>query len=395
MSFKTFLHSAAVITAFVHPATAADLMSFWDSPVKGGNVFNAAPKEEAYFRALVDTGATWVRLTFSKWEGQERDFLIGDADDYDSLIPEDLAVLRAELDAAHAVGLKVVIAPLTLPGSRWSQQNGGEFDDRLWEDSAYQDQAAQFWADLATALKDHPAIAAYNILNEPAPEKMAGGVENGSDQALHDWQNAQAGGTRDLTAFYDKVIAGIREVDLLTPVMVDGGWFANPRSLAAWPRALSDDRVLYAFHMYEPYAATSAPNMKRDVPLRYPGVVTEYAGGEESWNRQAVASHIGAAFNWAEQQGLPPTRVVAAEFGCMRRWADCGKYLTDVMDAVEERGGHWAFYSFREDEWEGMDYELPTSVAPGQFYWLTEEGKDANLPRDGELMDLLRDRMRS
>src|SRR5690606_39285128 len=58
-------------------------------------------------------------------------------------------------------------------------------------------------------------------------------------------------------------------------------------------------------------------------------------------DRKAVAGHIGAAFDWAKAEGLPPTRVVAAEFGCMRLWADCGTYLADVMDAVEERGGHW------------------------------------------------------
>ena len=211
---------------------------------------------------------------------------------------------------------------------------------------------------------------------------------------MRDWQAAQEGGIRDLPAFYNRVIAAIRAVDPVTPVMVDRGWFANPRSLAAWPQALTDDRVLYAFHMYEPYAATSAPNMKRDQPLRYPGVTTDHAGGEMRWGREAVATHIGAAFDWAKAQGLPPTRIVAAKFGCMRLWPDCGTYLTDVLDAVEARGGHWAFYAFREDEWEGMDYELPASLPPGRFYWLSEQGQAGTLPRGGDLMDLLKDRMR-
>ena len=395
MPFATALRSAAILAALAQPAAAADLISFWDRPAKGGNVFNTTPKDEGYFQALSQTGATWVRLTFSKWEGAGRDFLIGDADRYSGLVAEDLAFLRDELDAAHAAGLKVVLVPLTLPGGRWVQQNGGTFDDRLWSDAGYQAQAAQFWSDLAGALKDHPAIAAYNILNEPAPEKMAGGVENGATKDLRGWQVAEAGGIRDLRAFYESVIARIRAVDPVTPVMVDGGWYANPRSLAAWPEPLSDDRVLYAFHMYEPYAATSAPNMKRDVPLRYPGVTTDYAGGEVRWDSEVVAAHVGAAFDWAGAHGVPPTRVVAAEFGCMRRWPDCGTYLGDVIDAVERRGGHWAFYAFREDEWEGMDYELPTDMKPGRFYWLMEEGRGDELPRDGELMELLRDHLKS
>lgn len=376
------------------PLHAADLDAFWEAPRAGGNSFNATPPDEAYFRALAGSGATWVRLAFSKWPTARRDFLIGDADAYTGLVPEDLATLRRTLDAAHAAGLKVVIAPLSLPGARWSQQNGGRFDDRLWSQPEYARQSARFWHDLAAALKDHPAIAAYNLLNEPAPEKTTGLAENGEPAALAAWQATHAGTPRDLPALYDTIIAAIRQADPLTPVMVDGGWYANPRSLASWPRRLADDRVLYAFHMYEPYAATSAPNMRRKVPLRYPGAVTEVAGREQAWDRAAVAAHVGTAFEWAEARGLPPTRIVAGEFGCMRLWEDCAAYLTDVLDAVQARGGHWAFYAFREDAWDGMDYELPATLAPGRFYWLTEAGRAGELPRDGALMELLREHMR-
>ena len=378
----------------VTPAQASDLMAFWDEPQHGGNSFNETPPDEPYFEALAATGASWVRLTFSKWQGEGRDFLIGDADNYEGLVAADLAKVRATLDAADMAGLKVVIVPLSLPGARWSQQNDGKFDDRLWSDAAFADQSVRFWADLAAALKDHPAIAAYNLLNEPAPERTTGLVENADMASLAAWQAQHAGDGRDLPVFYDRVIAAIRAVDPVTPIMVDGEYYANPRSLAAWPRALADARVLYAFHMYEPYAATSAPNMKRDVPFRYPGVETDYAGASLAWDRQAVAAHIDVAFEWAASHGLPAQRIVTGEFGCMRLWPDCGAYLTDVMDAVEKRGGHWAFYSFREDVWDGMDYELPVSLKSGRFYWLMEEGQADKLPRDGELMQMLSERIK-
>ncbi|VDA25090.1 hypothetical protein BANRA_05247 [Klebsiella pneumoniae] len=74
-------------------------------------------------------------------------------------------------------------------------------------------------------------------------------------------------------------------------------------------------------------------------------------------------------------------------------WPDCSAYLTDVMDAAEKFQAHRAFYAFREDEWDGMDYELPASLRPGQFYWLTEQGKQNKIPRNGELMKLLKKRM--
>ena len=381
--------------SIVSQAPAADLITFWDTQQKGGNSFNEAPPDEAYFTALAETGATWVRLTFSKWKGEGRDFLIGDVDHYKGLKEKDLATLRKVLDAAQAAGLKVVVVPLSLPGARWVQQNGGKFDDRLWSDPAFSDQAARFWADLAAALKDHPAVAAYNLLNEPAPEKTTGLPENAAMHDLATWQEEQAGGPRDLPKLYERIAAAIRTADAVTPVMVDSGYYANPRSLAAWPARLSDERVLYAFHMYEPYAATSAPNMQRKVPLRYPGVTTNYAGGRLAWDRAAVAAHIDVAFDWAKAQGLPPNRVVAAEFGCMRLWRDCRAYLEDVIDAVDARGGHWAFYSFREDVWDGMDYELPASLTLGRFYWLAEQHRTEGLSRNGGLMRLLQQRMRN
>lgn len=375
------------------PAHAADAIAFWDQPRAGGNSFNAAPPDRAYFQALKGLGATWVRLSFSKWKGEGRDFLIGDADRYDGLAAADLAVLRTTLDAAQAAGLQVAVTPLSLPGARWRQQNGGRFDDRLWSDPAFADQAAAFWRDLAAALKDHPAVAAYNLLNEPAPELKGGLPENAPLPAIRDWQASVAGAPRDLPAFYDRVIAAIRAVDPVTPVMVDAGWYASPRSLAAWPRRLADDRALYAVHMYEPYDATSAPNLKRGAPLRYPGATTDYAGAPLAWDKAAVAAHLGLAFDWARAQGVPPSHLVVAEFGCMRRWPDCGAYLDDVLDAAEAGGASWAFYAFREDGWEGMDYELPPDLPPGRFYWLTEQGKAASLPRTGPLMGIIAARM--
>ncbi len=395
MHLVKFLAFVLLICTMAQPVRSEDPMTFWDTPRKGGNAFNTAPQGEEYYTALAGTGATWVRLMLGKWQSTGRDFLLGNADAYEGLVDTDLSALMAELDTAHAAGLRVVLAPVTLPGTRWAQHNEGVYDDRLWSSAAFQSQAVNFWVDLATELKQHPAIVAYDILNEPAPERLAGPGENSPLETLKEWQRDQEGGTRDLRAFYTKVIAGIRAVDDKMPIMVGGGWFANPRSLAAWPAPLSDNRVIYAFHMYEPYAATSAGNMRRDKPLRYPGVKTFYDGQDLAWDRQAVKSHVDLAYSWAAHHRVPLKRVVASEFGCMRRWKDCGSYLTDVLDAVEDRNGHWAFYAFREDEWDGMDYELPASLRPGRFYYLKQEGKAELIPRNGELMELLQKRMKA
>lgn len=184
------------------------------------------PPDQAYFDALKKYGASWVRLSYDKWKPARRDFLIGDADHYESIPPSDLATLKATLDRADKARLKVVITPLSLPSMRWSQNNNGRFDDRLWQDKAKWQEAAQFWRDLATALKDHPAIAAYNIINEPAPEKIGGIAEHASAADMQAWYGRQKGGARDLIAFYNMVIAEIRKANPATPVMADAGWYA-------------------------------------------------------------------------------------------------------------------------------------------------------------------------
>ncbi|HEY5809648.1 MAG TPA: cellulase family glycosylhydrolase [Povalibacter sp.] len=396
MKHQALVHllTTAALLLFSARATAGNI-AFWDQPQFGGNSFNQSVPDEDYFRALRATGATWVRLTFSKWQGEGRDYLIGNADDYRGVPATDLAKLIACLDAAHTAGIRVVLVPLSLPGNRWNQHNGHKQDERLWNDRKYWDQSALFWRDLAAAVKDHPALAGYNVLNEPTPEKGLGLDEHATAAERKAWYARYQGTTHDLPGFYEQVIKTIRTVDPDTPVMVDGGWYANAWSFSYWPAPLSDSKVLYAFHMYEPYQATSAPNIKRNPQLPYPGVESSLGGAKVQWNRAVMERFLAEPFRWAASHDLPATRMVAGEFGCVRVWSDCGAYLTDVLDILDQHGAHWAFYSFREDVWEAMDYELAPEVKAGQFYYLMEQGKGAELKRTPHpLMDIIQSHMK-
>ncbi len=355
-------------------AGAADMIAFWDKPERGGNSFNRLPPDQAYFDALQDYGASWVRLSYDKWQPAERDYLIGNADQYQGLVAKDLQQLKTTLDRAHAAGLKVVITPLSLPGMRWAQNNGDRFDDRLWQDKRFWTQSAAFWRDLAAVLKEHPAVAAYNLINEPAPEKQAGLAEHADAAKMRDWYEKQVGSARDLPGFYQTLISAIREVDPLTPIMVDAGWYGAADAFSYWPAPLADSRVLYSFHMYEPYAATSAPNLQRARPYTYPGLVP-FAAGMQKWDPNRVRSYLQLPLDWAAQHAIPANRMVAGEFGCMRKLPGCQQYLEDVLSALEAARVHWAFYSFREDSWDGMDYELGSANVPWAYWKAAEDGQ--------------------
>ncbi|MFG6653069.1 glycoside hydrolase family 5 protein [Scandinavium sp. M-37] len=384
MSLKTLtlkLNLAAMILATLStPSLASDEITFWDTPQYGGNSFNRLPPRSAYFTALHDYGASWVRLSYDKWQPKLRDFLLGSVDHYQGLVPEDLITLKAALKRAQQAGLKVVIAPLSLPGMRWSQNNHGQFDDRLWQDKTYWQQSAQFWRDLATALKDVPGVAAYNIVNEPAPEKMAELAEHSSPAEMVNWYQHHQGTARDLPAFYQTVIQAIREVDPLTPIMVDGGWYGAADGFNYWPAKLEDTRVLYSFHMYEPYEVMGAVNQQRQKRYQYPGVAP-FGQRAEMWNAQRVAAYLQQPFDWAKKHQIPANRVVAGEFGCIRTLPGCRQYLQDVLTILDKTPAHWAFYSFREDSWDGMDYELGKDKVPWSYWQAVDANQPDTLPR--------------
>lgn len=371
------LIAAALLGLATTGAHAADLMSFWDGqPRHGANLMNQQPATLDEFKAAHAQGIEWMRVTYDKWKPAQRDFLIGSADRYQGLVASDLATLRGVLDKAQAAGVKVVVTPLSLPGMRWRQNNGDRFDGRIWQDKAYWQQAARFWRDLAAELKDHPGVAAYNLINEPAPEKDAGVAEDASPAQLKAWYATVKGSARDLPAFYRELIAAVRSVDAKTPIMLDGGWYAGARGTSYWPDKVGDERTLYAYHMYEPYAWSNPKNHKKPQPLVYPGKVDG-----QDWGRQAVAGWLAPFYDWAKQQGIPASRLVAAEFGCHRMSPGCARYLDDVLTTVEGQRSHWAFYSWREDAYDGYDYELGDKKLPWQYWQAQEQGKPFALKR--------------
>ncbi|MBN1806552.1 MAG: HEAT repeat domain-containing protein [Sedimentisphaerales bacterium] len=353
-------------------------IEFWDVRRKGANCFNVTP-EEQWFKNARELGIEWVRMTFDKWKGHKRDFLMGDADNFTAIIREDLAKLLQTLDWAAKYDIKIVITPLGLPGNRWVQNNDNRHDLRLWNDQKYWQQAADFWRDLAVSLKDHPAVYAYNILNEPIPEMKTGIVEHGPVSRYAPWYEKYRGTPHDLPAFYETVIAAIRQVDSRTPVMLDAGWYAQPDAFVYWPE-INDNKLLYSFHMYEPYQFTNHKNFREEKNYVYPGMIP-YARKNIRWNKQQIENYLSPFFQWAKKRNIPANRLVCGEFGCYRRNKGCKEYLTDVIDVLNSHGLHWAFYSFREDEWDGYDYEIG-NAGLGAAYWQAKEaGKNPQVPR--------------
>lgn len=332
-------------------------LAFWDQQRKGANGGGEDGSPE-WFEAARATGIEYIRLSPTSMKSDSRDFLMGNADAFFGIPKQDFEMLVEVLDRADEAGIKIVLTTFSLPGRRWRQHNNMEFDFRLWNDHAFQDQTMAFWQELAFELKDHPAIVGYNIVNEPHPEREAG-FEADKTDGFEKWLEENEGGVADLNRFYVRMVDVIRSVDPLTPIMVDSRFHANPAGFSTL-KPIDDEAVLYSFHFYEPWIFTTF--RVNEGRFAYPERMPAGRGDEtEAWSIADLALRMKPVRDWADKHGIPANRIHFAEFGCGRKVEGAQQYLADVIKLANQAGWHWAFYSFRAGGWDSMNYELGTS----------------------------------
>lgn len=349
-----------------------DKLTFWDQQRKGANGGGGEDPEE-WFRAAAEVGIEFVRLSPATWKGEGRDFLLGDADRFVGIPDSDLRQLMDSLDIADRYGVKVVVTMFSLPGARWRQHNDDQFDYRLWNQEAFQKQTLAFWKELAGHLRHHPAVVGYNPLNEPHPARQAG-FEDHQGEDFGRWLVTNRGGSADLDRFNSRVVEAIRRVDSETPIILEG-WFHASASGLGNLEPVDDPAVLYAFHFYDPWTFTTYRiNNGR---FTYPGMMPSPDPPEpETWTPEQLANRLQPVLEWSRRFEIAFTRVMVAEFGCDRRVPGAREYLGDLIAQFDAHRWHWAFYSFRDPDWDGLDYELGTGKLGWEYWQGRDKGED-------------------
>jgi hypothetical protein len=357
--------------------TNASPAQFWEQQKRGANFFNKLETSNRLQEGR-NFGLQFVRLAPSKWQSTGRDFLLGDAGQYKTIPQADLERLKFILDEANEAGVKILLTSLSSPGSRWRQQNGMQWDCRLYRDGKYVAQLSRFWEDLTRAIGNHPSLVGVDPINEPYLSKCAPAKIS-------------------LDEIYRAVVSGIRRASTTLPVVIESDNFADVQTFTAMPY-FEDKNVFYSFHMYEPFDFTNLKlNQGR---YRYPGVIpmSETANDkwrERVWNKKTSAEYLMPVVDWQSQHKVPSNRIVAAEFGCNRVVKGCQQYLSDLIDSFNERGWHWSFYSFREDTWPSMDYELGAKRLTEAQWKLLEVGGTLEYPSDtSEMALMLKDKVK-
>lgn len=388
-SRRNLLPISVALASIICQAVLGGSADYWNTQRKGANFFPNDPRPER-FKDAVDAGILLGRLACNKWlngrpEAQLGDFLLGPKETYAGIVEDDVKYLRHVLDDADKAGMKIVLTMLSLPGSRWLQHNrvngkcAQQYD--LWRDFKYHQQAASFWRDLAKALRNHPAIVGYNLINEPCPERAnQRPFRDWYTMDYRKWYRTVQGTPADLNLFYKTVIEAIREVDPETPIVLDSGFYANPYAFQILdPRYLGDGNIVYSFHQYEPSSFLSGRQKEK---YKYPGPVPtgelDAAGDEDAqppyapieyWDRKKLSSYFRVITDWMTQYRVPNNRIYAGEFGGDRQAEGVEDYFRDLISFFNANGWHWSFYAYREDDgFPKMDYELGTGELP-KTYW--------------------------
>jgi len=132
-----------------------------------------------------------------------------------------------------ANGIYVIIDMHGAPGGQTGQNIDDSADDQpeLFMQPMYQEQLVNLWTAIARRYRDEPAVAGYDLLNEPLPARTG----------------AAAKYKAQLEPLYKRLTTAIREVDAKHMIIVEGMDWANDWSIFTGP---FDKNLVYQFHYY-------------------------------------------------------------------------------------------------------------------------------------------------
>jgi endoglucanase len=127
----------------------------------------------------------------------------------------------------------VIIDMHAAPGGQTGQNIDDSINDEpgLFMNSTNQDRLVALWVKIAERYKNEPAVGAYDLLNEPLPDRTG----------------AAAKYKHELEPLYKRITQAIRAVDQHHMITVEGANWANDWAVFS---TRFDDNLVYQFHYY-------------------------------------------------------------------------------------------------------------------------------------------------
>jgi endoglucanase len=146
---------------------------------------------------------------------------------------EGFALLDNLVKWCKANGVYVIIDMHAAVGGQTGQNIDDSVNDQpeLFMEKRYQDELVNLWTTIAKRYRDEPAVAGYDLLNEPLPART------GAEKAYKN----------QLEPLYKRITSAIRAIDSRHMIIVEGADWANDWSVFTKP---FDKNMVYQFHYY-------------------------------------------------------------------------------------------------------------------------------------------------
>ncbi len=243
-----------------------------------------------------------------------------DVGEYLAWVKARIPEIRQVLDKAQQLGMKVVLDLHVPPGGR--RENG---EMNMFYDRKFADAFLEAWRLLAGAVKEHPALYGYDLINEPV-QKIGAPI----NYLVLQYEAAKA----------------VREIDPVTPIIIESNDWDSAKAFS-YLHVLPLKDVIYQVHMYEPSAYTHQGVRRRPLSGAYPG---NFIGN--TWNKEKLRQALQPVRDFQLKHNA---KIYVGEFSVIR-WAPGGaQYLEDCISLFEEYGWDWSYHAFRE--WSGWSVE--------------------------------------
>jgi endoglucanase len=223
-------------------------------------------------------------------------------------------------------GLYAIFDLHAVPGwqsSDWHCDNSSRHA-LFWRHRQFQDRFVALWQEIARRYKGNPAVAGYNVMNEPITNAPLGRFDRTYEP---DWDA--------INRVYHRVVDAIRAIDPDHIIFLEGDLLSRLFDGLNDPFA---ENLVYSSHNYNEAAGS---------PGTYPGMI---AG--QYWDRQqqvaAFLEHGGTRFT--RRHHVP---LWVGEFGPARGdspddYAYRLRACDDQIDVFEEYGAHWTSWTYKD-----------------------------------------------